>query len=390
VPTGLKATAISSTQINLTWTASTDNVRVSGYRVYRGTTLIATVTATSYSDSGLTHSTTYSYSVAAFDAAGNTSAKSAAVSATTQASSDTTSPTVPAGLSATAISSSQINLAWTASTDNVGVTGYRVYRDALLIASVTTTTYSDAGLRPSTTYSYSVAAFDGAGNASAQSSAVSATTQAEPLPETPLKLNSPNGGEVLPTGTIYNIAWDGPSSAVTFDLSYSNDGGSTWKSIVSGATGKNHSWQVPVIKRNKKNCLMKVIGYDASRSKIGDDISDASFVVEVTKLTSPNGGQNLKTTSSDAPEKTVVDIAWVTYETKNPVASVKLKYTVNGGRTWKLIDEVSGNPGAYSWELPGAKKLKDKCRVAVILKDADGKTVGVDGSDDYFTMEPES
>jgi len=52
VPTGLTATAISSTQINLAWTASTDNVGVTGYRVYRGTTLIATVTATSYSDTG--------------------------------------------------------------------------------------------------------------------------------------------------------------------------------------------------------------------------------------------------------------------------------------------------------------------------------------------------
>jgi hypothetical protein len=219
----------------------------------------------------------------------------------------------------------------------------------------------------------------------------SATTIDQPPSEsTPITLNSPNGGEMLPTGTVYEIVWDGPSHAATFDLSYSTDGGTTWKPIVSSAVGKSYAWQVPSQKRNRKNCLLKVTGYDVSKSRIGDDKSDASFTIEVTRLTSPNGGQNLKTTGADAPEKTVVDIAWETYATKNPVASVKLKYTMNGGKTWKLIDEVSGNPGSYSWQLPGAKKLKDKCRVAVVLKDADGKTVGVDGSDDYFTMEPES
>jgi hypothetical protein len=96
----------------------------------------------------------------------------------------------------------------------------------------------------------------------------------------------------------------------------------------------------------------------------------------------------MKTTGLDAPQKNVVDIAWLTYATVSPVASVKLKYTVNGGKTWKHIDEVSGNPGSYTWQLPGAKKVKDKCRVAVILKDDKGKTVGVDGSDDYFAIEP--
>jgi len=111
-------------------------------------------------------------------------------------------------------------LAWTASTDNVGVTGYRVYRDALLIASVTTTTYSDAGLRPSTTTATVLQPLTEPAMHRRSLRSVCNNT-GRTLPETPLKLNSPNGGEVLPTGTIYNIAWDGPSSAVTFDLSYS-------------------------------------------------------------------------------------------------------------------------------------------------------------------------
>ncbi|KKW45452.1 MAG: Coagulation factor 5/8 type domain protein, partial [Parcubacteria group bacterium GW2011_GWB1_56_8] len=91
---------------------------------------------------------------------------------------DTQAPTVPANLTATAISSSQINLSWTASTDNVGVSGYRVYRGGVQIATTTATTYQNTGLAPSTTYTYTVSAYDAANNASAQSASASATTQA--------------------------------------------------------------------------------------------------------------------------------------------------------------------------------------------------------------------
>src|SRR5215831_4007322 len=107
-PTGLAASAASPSQINLTWTASTDNVAVTGYRVYRGATLLATVgTVTTYQDTGLSPSTNYSYTVQALDAAGNASAQSAAASATTAATPDTVAPSTPTGLSASAASSSK-------------------------------------------------------------------------------------------------------------------------------------------------------------------------------------------------------------------------------------------------------------------------------------------
>ncbi|MDP3790874.1 MAG: LamG-like jellyroll fold domain-containing protein [Candidatus Omnitrophota bacterium] len=94
---------------------------------------------------------------------------------------DTQAPSVPANLVATAISSSQINLSWTASTDNIGVTGYRVFRGGVQIATPTTNSYSDTGLSASTVYSYTVAAFDAAGNVSSQSISASATTMAAPM-----------------------------------------------------------------------------------------------------------------------------------------------------------------------------------------------------------------
>ena len=179
-PSNLTATAASASQINLAWTASTDNVGVTGYLVERcsgaGCTnfaQIGTPTSTSFSDTGLTANTSYSYRVRATDAAGNLSAYSNTATATTTPGQDTTPPTAPSNLTATAASASQINLAWTASTDNVGVTGYLVERcsgagctNFAQIGTPTSTSFSDTGLTANTSYSYRVRATDAAGNLS--------------------------------------------------------------------------------------------------------------------------------------------------------------------------------------------------------------------------------
>jgi hypothetical protein len=95
---------------------------------------------------------------------------------------DTHPPAVPMNLTATVVSSSQIDLSWDPSTDNVGVAGYHIYRKGIYVGSATETSYQSTGLLPSTTYSYRVAAFDAAENVSAQSVVVSKKTQ--PLPST--------------------------------------------------------------------------------------------------------------------------------------------------------------------------------------------------------------
>ncbi|MEU6275717.1 glycoside hydrolase family 6 protein [Streptomyces populi] len=86
VPGGLTVGSTTSSSVSLSWSASTDNTAVTGYDVYRDGTKVGSATGTSYTDSGLTASTTYSYTVKAKDAAGNVSASSTAVSATTKAS----------------------------------------------------------------------------------------------------------------------------------------------------------------------------------------------------------------------------------------------------------------------------------------------------------------
>lgn len=108
-------------------------------------------------------------------------------------------PSVPVGLSANAISSSQIDLLWSTSTDNVAVSGYRVFRNNIQIGTSAVNSYQDTGLLPSTTYSYTIAAFDSNGNISAQSNSVSVTTPASPVvtpspTPTPTPIIPPDGG----------------------------------------------------------------------------------------------------------------------------------------------------------------------------------------------------
>jgi parallel beta-helix repeat protein len=184
VPGNVTATPVSPVRVDLSWSASTDNVGVTGYTIYRDGVQIATVgsSVTSFQDTTVVPSTTYLYTVDAFDAAGNHSAQSAPpASATTP--SDKQAPTVPGGVTATPISSSRVDLSWSASTDNIAVAGYTIYRDGVAIdtAGGAATGFQDTSVAPGTTYLYTVDAFDAAQNHSAQSAPpASATTPAAP------------------------------------------------------------------------------------------------------------------------------------------------------------------------------------------------------------------
>jgi chitodextrinase len=175
VPGSLTATA-GTGQVVLNWTASTDNAGVTGYRVYRNGTQVGSVSGTTltYTHTGVAPGT-YSYTVRAIDAAGNLSDPSNAASVTLA---DTQAPTVPT-LSGSAASPTRVNLSWSASTDNVGVTNYEVYRNGLLLAGPgNVTSYADTTTVASTAYQYTVRAVDAAGNRSNASNTVNVTTPA--------------------------------------------------------------------------------------------------------------------------------------------------------------------------------------------------------------------
>ncbi len=314
VPTNLAGVAISATQVNLTWTASTDNVEVTGYRIYRDSLPIGTSATTAYADVTCQPNTSYLYKVSAYDLEGSESALSTGTTVATPpyvdvildnpsasftgvwqlgttatgkygadynwsysaatetatatwrptigirghyavycwypqgtnrsikapytltyegaqqtvlinqqagggqwielgtkkfsigttgnvklgngtaeasnvvviadavrlllVSTDVNSPSIPTGFTATATGPAAVYLSWTASTDNVGVAGYNVYRAGAYLGNCTTTNYTDTGLSPSTTYSYQVSAYDAIGNESYKSATRTATTPA--------------------------------------------------------------------------------------------------------------------------------------------------------------------------------------------------------------------
>jgi len=167
---------------------ASDNVGIAGVQFkLDGADLGSEDTSSSYSISWNTTTASngsHTLTAVARDTSNNQTASSGII-ATVSNAPDTQAPTIPVGLIATAISSTQINLSWTVSTDNVGVTGYKIYRcqgtgcaPTAQIATTSNTTYSNTGLSPSTAYTYAVSAYDAAGNNSNQSAPASSTTQA--------------------------------------------------------------------------------------------------------------------------------------------------------------------------------------------------------------------
>ncbi|MGA2352671.1 MAG: cellulose binding domain-containing protein [Terracidiphilus sp.] len=260
-PSGLTGTAASSSVINLSWTADTApaNCTISSYSVYGSTTsgftpsssnlLASGVTATSYSNTGLAASTAYYYKVEAVDSEG-TSAASAQATATTQAAatpSCTTVPAAPAGLTATAASSSAINLSWTADAApaNCTINSYSVYRSTtsgftpsssnLVASAVTGTSYSNTGLTASTTYYYKIEAVDSDGTsaASTQANATTSAAGGSGLACTVLYAITPQNSSAF--GATLTIKDTGTTALTNWTLTWTYANGQTISSLWNGA-----------------------------------------------------------------------------------------------------------------------------------------------------------
>ncbi len=191
-PTGVTISGATSTdsayaQIPLTisWSASTDNVGVAGYYVYRNRVQIVTST-TAFTGTSLTDFVTpgtYTYTVIAYDASQNFSDQSAPATITVVV--DNTPPSIPTNISAQQVSATGINLSWATSTDSAGGIGYQIFRNGAQIASVAGPPYADSGLSAGATYTYAVAAYDSAGNISEWSPTVQLYLQSITGPSVP-------------------------------------------------------------------------------------------------------------------------------------------------------------------------------------------------------------
>ena len=173
-PTNVSLSNSTPSSIDVSWTASSDNIAVTKYEIYVDGTLHGNTANITYTISGLSSNTSYAVTVLAKDIANNKSSQSSVVNGST--TTDNEAPTVPTNITITNQTGTGFKANWTASTDNAAVIGYDVYIDGTLNGSTANTSYSVSGLTTSTTYSVTILAKDEAGNKSAQSAAVNAIT----------------------------------------------------------------------------------------------------------------------------------------------------------------------------------------------------------------------
>ncbi len=199
VPPGLQATDVEADRVVLTWEAGDDDV---SYEVVRDGLVIGRPTTPTWTDDTVRPETSYVVAVRAVDAAGNVSGNSLVLPLTTPAPRpDTTPPPAPAMMSARLDSTTQVTLRWAAASDDVGIVGYRISRDGVLLRTVNGLTTTDTRV-PAGPHTYGVSAIDAAGNASAVTTAVGIV----PAP-------APSGL----TGTYFDTATFTTQSAVRTD-----------------------------------------------------------------------------------------------------------------------------------------------------------------------------
>ena len=173
-PTNVVASNETSSTIDITWTAASDNIGVTQYRIYIDAVLTAQTAEVNFKITNLQPGTSYNIQIEARDLINNKSEKSNLITATT--TSDTTAPSVPTNITASNISGTGFKMNWDAASDDTAVTTYTIFVNSIQTATTSELSYTLTGLAPATTYQIAVSAKDAATNESARSNAVAITT----------------------------------------------------------------------------------------------------------------------------------------------------------------------------------------------------------------------
>jgi fibronectin type 3 domain-containing protein len=307
-------------EATVTWDDATDNVAVTGYRVYRNGSLIGNVDASTLSlvDGGRDDGVTYTYRVAAYDAAGNLSALSDPHSVTTP---DTTAPTTPTNLKAVS-SANRVALTWTGSTDNVGVTNYVVYRDGLPLATplATDRSYTDNAPDGDTLHHYQVTARDQAGNESEKSNEVVRTLSDTTAPTAPHLTGSLSGSTV-------RLTWSGATDDVGVT------GYTVYRAGVAIATPTAASYT------DASPPTGRASSYTVKATDAAGNLSAASNAVSVTvpaDKTAPTAPSGLVATAGATGTHQVT----LTWKASSDNVGVANYYLYRGNSKYKLLGNV--------------------------------------------------
>jgi subtilisin family serine protease len=191
-----------------------------------------------------------------------------------------------------------------------------------------------------------------------------------------LVLETPAGGEVLPSGSLQMITWRGPGRARTFSLRYSADGGRTWQDLAEGVRGHGYAWRVPTPPGNRTDCLVEVVAWDGQGRRLEKTRSGRPFTIQVVRMDVPQ----LKY-SANLPASTAMGLRWQTNRTRRPVASTRLLFSANRGARWSTVGRTRGNPGLFVLPTPSdVPPESDRCQVRVVLLDRRGGIIALDDS----------
>jgi chitodextrinase len=324
-PGNLAGVSGQPTQAHLTWNASTDNVGVAGYYVYRNGVKVGTTAQAFYEDTAVTDGTTYSYFVEAFDLAGNVSEPSLTISVTTW---NSIPPSAPTNLVGTAASTKQINLTWTAAAGTIAIGSYRVFRgtSANSLTQVATTyntptSYTNYPLTAATKYYLGVEAVDTDGNVSPMSAVVFTTTLA--APSAPLKLTA------TPISTVaIQLTWSAGPSGLPID-GYNIFRGTTPASYVQiAAKGATTTFEdYPLTPATTYYYVV------AEVDQYGN-ISPISAVASGTTLALPSPPANI---TAIAISKSAILLTWSVAQSGMPLAH----YRVNRGTSPSDLTQIS-------------------------------------------------
>jgi chitodextrinase len=351
VPTGLTSISTGMTSATVSWTASTDNVGVTGYHVFRNGTQIATTASSSYNDSGLTSGVTYSYTVSAYDAAGNTSAQSSPTSVTTDT--DTTAPSVPSNASQSGVTSTTAALSWTASTDNVGVTGYTYYLNGVSQGTTNGTSVTFTGLTCGTSYPAGVDAYDAAGNHSAQATTTLTTTACDTTAPSVTLIAPSNGATVSGNVTVSATATDNVGvSGVQFKLDGTNLGNEDTSSPYS------LSWNTTSV-ANGSHTLTAIArdaaGNTTTATSVTVTVSNTAAPITLDKQVTTHGNKSSSITSPSLTTAQTNELLVALISSDGPTNSggQSISSVTGGGLTWTLRKRVNTSYGTSEiWTAP--------------------------------------
>lgn len=341
-PMSLSAPLVSSNEVDLNWNASSDNIAVTDYRIYRNNVQIGTSVSTGYRDTTTVQLTAYSYSVSAVDAAGNESIRSDALTVTTPQFQDLVAPSAPSNLTVSAQSGPTVRVVWSASTDNVGVIGYQIYRDGVLLANNSTTIYIDSAVAAGETHNYYIGAYDAAGNNSQASSTVSITL---PVPDTAAPSTPTNLQASNLTSTSVGLSWTASSDNVAV-TSYT-----VFRDGIQIGTSNTPTYTATGLSP------VATYSFTVKASDAVGNISTASSPLTVTTIAVPTGiaidksvviKQTSASTSLTAPAFSTTasnELLVAFIASDGPNGTMTMTGVTGGGLTWTLAKRVNTQRG---------------------------------------------